>query len=100
MINPFHVVYDPQASSAEFKAALEIIADPQLTWPMPYQQWVQLFLQQDTEMREWLSIHEEFDVPLLEAPHPSHMPANIRAQEDVYERFVAYTDHMRRLHVP
>ena len=99
MINPFDIVYNPEASSAEFKQALEIIANPALTWPIPYQQWVQAFLQQDTQMREWLDINFD-DVPLLEAPNPWHMPATIRAQEDVYERFVEYTDHMRRLHGP
>lgn len=92
MNNPFLVAYNPEASSAEFKQAMEDIANPEHNWPMPYQQWVQAFLQEDTQMREWLNI----SAPLLEAPNPWHMPTSIRAQEDVYERFVKYTDHMRR----
>ena len=93
MINPYPDMYDPDLTSTQFMDAVAIIANPEITWPMPYQQHVQAFFQEDMEMRERLNI----SVPVLEAPNPWHMPADIRAQADVYARFVAYTDHMRRL---
>ena len=96
MRDPYVVIYNPEATEDEFRDAVMIIASPLLTWPMPYQNYVQTFFQQDTAMRAWLNI----SVPLLEAPNPWHIPADIRAQADVYARFVAYTDLMRALHDP
>ena len=93
MRDPWQVIYDPDLPSPQFTLAMGIIANPENTWHWPYQKYVQAFLQQDTAMRELLNISS----PVLEAPNPWHMPANIRAKTDVHERFVAYTDHMRHL---